>query len=75
MTNESNLYINYLGILSLLGRLTRNLSSDDQECVDRAFVDANEILTERESEYVFKKCAPGCYGMFARQWFEEDKRP
>lgn len=73
MTNEYNkLYINYLGVLSLLGRFTQELSPDDRECVDRAFADANEILTEHESDYVFKKCISGCYDMFAKQWFEED---
>jgi hypothetical protein len=66
MTSRLIICMQYLGAMVLLGRLTKKLSQDDQDCVDRAFADINKIMEELESEYVFKRCIPEGYGLFSR---------
>jgi hypothetical protein len=63
---DQSLYAKYLGVLSLLGRITHynRLSSDDRASVDRAFADANKVLEARGSDVRFMRATPGCYATF-----------
>jgi hypothetical protein len=59
-------YMKYLGLASLLGRIAgkARLSSDDEEVLERAFGDVNDVLRERGSSLSFKKTHDGGYSLF-----------
>lgn len=60
------IYIQYLGVLSLLGRVAAqaDLSDMDRDPIDRAFVDANVVLRRQGSTMYFERCAGGGYAAF-----------
>lgn len=62
----TRIYMQYLGVLSLLGRVTSHLPQhhSDRECVEQAFVDANVVLRRRGSTFYFEHAASGGFAMF-----------
>ncbi len=67
--NDRLLHMRYLGVLSLLGRISTHadLSADDRQCIERAFADGNAHLKETKSEVVFAKCGPRGWAAFDRE--------
>jgi hypothetical protein len=65
--NQQKVYQQYIGVLTLLGRLAHydRLSADDRHSLDRAFADANEVFTGRGVMLRWHRVSPGCYGSFA----------
>lgn len=60
---EQQLYIHYLAVLCLLGRVCGQTDRYSRE-VERAFEDANVILKARNSDSLFERCSPGGYSLF-----------
>lgn len=62
----------YLGLACLLGRIAgrARLNRDDEEVLERAFADANRIMTARYSEQVFIKTHDGGYSLFEKSTWE-----
>lgn len=60
------LYMKYIGIASLLGRLAENhrLSGADRDSVDRAFSDVNKIMLDAGSETRFERTSRGGWAQF-----------
>lgn len=65
---NNSAYMTYLGLACLLGRIAgrSRLSSDDKQALERAFADANRIMTGRGSEQEFKKTHDGGYSLFEK---------
>lgn len=56
------LYTEYIGVLSLLGRISsRSLTSDDRYSRDFAMEDANDMLARYKSGIRFAKSSGGTY--------------
>lgn len=64
-TPEQRLYLQYLAVLSLLGRVCAQTDRYTAE-VGRAFEDANVILEQRGADTRFERCSPGGYSLFER---------
>jgi hypothetical protein len=70
---NNEIYMNYLGMSTLLGRLAGRvqLSTDDKECLRRAFADLNAILVKRNSDSIFLETHDGGYSLFDKRQVEK----
>lgn len=72
---SQRIYMNYLGVLSLLGRISQNadLSATDKEAVHCAMGDANAILNARKSEVIFARAGSrNGWALFERSQVKKD---
>jgi len=66
MSSEQRLYLHYLAVMCLLGRVCGGTERHASE-VERAFRDANELLEQRGSDAYFDRCLPRGYALFERR--------
>ena len=66
LDTDARLWMQYLGVLSLLGRIIRLLpeGSDDAHCVTDAFVDANILMRMRGSTIRYERASGNTVGAF-----------
>lgn len=66
---DLRIYQSYLGVLSLLGRVSRKLGphDDDRYGVERAFADANLVLAHRNSNVIFEPDSRGGWSAFDKE--------
>lgn len=65
---ELRIYRNYLGVLSLLGRLAENVSQKDiieRTNLEQAFNDANEVLRRKDTDTYYEFSSRGGFSMFS----------
>ena len=60
----TGLYMKYLGVLSLLGKVSHHFSALDQVPIETAFRDANAILEQRNASIRFHPDHRGGWSAF-----------